>query len=226
MFAPQALHVRAARFERVHGAALAAAVGGGLPHLAAKSIVDGLSNVNAAESLFARGVAVVETSYGEGWGEAGAGSNNWGAVSTICGGPVPQFRYRDSRYDSESRTVIAYEACFKSYATPYDGAADVVRYALRDNVREAVNRGDLHAAVRGMRENKYFLGVKPFDAAVADYERAMRGAIDRITKATGENNPFTGGSEQPAPAGNSGVLVGVGIFATVLGLGYLWLRKK
>jgi hypothetical protein len=174
-----------------------------LNHFEAKAVVDGLGlGLSPAESLFARMIAFFETNYGQGWKEGeGKGSNNWGAItikrrsepSDDC---VGAFAHKDSRFDDELGRVVEYVTCFKEYPTPEEGAADVVRVALRSNVRAALP--SLRAAVAGMHANGYFTGTKPTAAENVDaYSAALTRALVSIRKATGEPDPFVIAGEPP-----------------------------
>lgn len=78
------------------------------------------------EAQCIQAVGLLETSYGYGWSGAGVGSNNWGAVQAtpaqVAAG-VPTFAYTDSHQDG-----TRYAQAFRRYATPVEGARDLVRH--------------------------------------------------------------------------------------------------
>lgn len=104
------------------------------------------------ELIYCLGVAKYETSYGQGWKGAGVGSNNWGSVHAKGG--EPSFPWRDSHPDGR-----VYAQAFKSYPTPEEGAADVVRHVLkhRASVARALGPGaTLWRASLAMRRTMYY----------------------------------------------------------------------
>jgi len=197
-------------------------------HSEARAIVDGLTpELTPIESLFVRMVSFFETNYGTGWQEdgGGKGSNNWGAItmapkgvnSNECPGG---FRHEDSLFDSATGKVKRYTTCFRSYATPADGAMDVVRVALKPNVRAAFP--SLRGAVAAMHANKYFLGIMPTATENVDaYAAALTRALRAIVKETGEPDPFVmaGAADTLPPSPGSESLGSSGTSLPVLRLG-------
>jgi len=93
-----------------------------------KQAEETIAAVSPGVSLVARRavqwVALIETAYGLGWGGAGKGSHNWGAIQA---GPPPctpgkSFPYTDTHSNGEK-----YDICFRAYPTNEAGAADLVR---------------------------------------------------------------------------------------------------
>lgn len=177
-------------------------------HVQAKQIVDSLG-LEPVQSLAVRLVGLHETHYGDGWSGAGVGSNNWGAV-TAPATATNVFQHKDSRFDEATGKVVQYVTNFRRYATPADGARGLANVLLldsrgqpRQNVAEALARRDLMGLATAMRENRYYLGVKPFHEAVLDYHRALTKAYNAIQAATGETlfdeveGPLAAGPPEP-----------------------------
>ena len=165
-------------------------------HADAKRIVDELG-LTPAESMVVRAVGWLESGgapgggYGSGWSGACAGSRNWGAI-TAFNWDGPTCTTQDSRYDEETGGVIKYTTQFRVYETDEQAAADLARVVLKSNVRAAARRGDLHGVSRAMRDNAYYIGIEPYEQAIDTHAKRMRQAVDSITTATGEPDPFTG----------------------------------
>ena len=78
------------------------------------------------ELMFVGAVGALETSFGQGWvapNEACKGSNNWGAVQAV--GSEPACQGSDSMPDKKR-----YAIGFKTYASPTEGAADLIRQVM------------------------------------------------------------------------------------------------
>jgi len=115
------------------------------------------------ELLFALAVADAETNYGRGWKAPCSGSNNWGARQITSGEKakgVPSCEYTDSHPDG-----TRYQIGFKVYASPVDGARDVVRLLTKQRSETwAVMRdprGSIYAFSDRMRREKYYGGFCP-----------------------------------------------------------------
>ena len=115
------------------------------------------------ELLFALAVADAETNYGRGWKAPCAGSNNWGARQITASEKakgVPSCEYTDSHPDG-----TRYPIGFKVYASPVDGARDVVRLLTTQRPETwAVMRnprGTIYAFSDRMRREKYYGGFCP-----------------------------------------------------------------
>lgn len=81
--------------------------------------------------------------------KAGVGSNNWGAEQGS--GSAGSFQHIDHHANGSP-----YVGTFKRHKTPAEGAASVARILLKTNVREAIAKGDMRAAVFAQHANKYF----------------------------------------------------------------------
>ena len=158
-------------------------------HAEAKTIVDALG-LTPEQSLAVRLVGLHETHYGDGWKGEGVGSNNWGAVTAPAGGNV--FQHKDSRFDDATGKVVEYVTNFQRYPTPSDGARGLANVLLmqrgqnRDNITQALAHRSILELATAMRVNKYYLGIKPFNEAIADYHSALIKAYKAIQAATGE----------------------------------------
>ncbi len=101
---------------------------------------------------YALSVARGEGFFGNGWGSdpaLGAGSNNWGAVQGT--GDAGAFQHIDHHADGTQYTTN-----FKRYSTPQAGFLDMARILLKDNVKAALDKGNLHDAVFAQHSNRYF----------------------------------------------------------------------
>lgn len=114
-------------------------------------------------------VALVETQYGGGWKGAMAGSNNWGAVQAKPGQP-------SAPWQDEHPDGTVYQQPFRVYASPEEGAADLIRHvtALRPMTWAAMRAGDWWQAGDAMRQESYFGGWCP-KAAAKFGGKAVRG---------------------------------------------------
>jgi hypothetical protein len=134
------------------------------------------SEASLSELQIAGAVATLETSYGQGWKGAGAGSNNWGAINCpqrAVDGQCPGgcFPAQDSSpgQDLEIR-------CFKAYASADDGAAGLIREITlrRPHAWEAMRSGDIDGFSRAMRglsgDPVYFEGIAASAAERANPE--------------------------------------------------------
>lgn len=121
---------------------------------------------NLFELQYAQAIAFLESSYGRGWKGEMVGSNNWGAVQCASGNQSGCIPYRDSFPDGTT-----YAITFRSYASPEDGAVDVIRhvFSLRPRVAQALASGGATAfrASLAMRRGKYYGGFCP--KATAQY---------------------------------------------------------
>jgi hypothetical protein len=189
-------------------------------HLQAKQIVDlSLPALSQSEKLVVRGIADLETSYGN-WGPdplKGAGSNNMGAITDASykqGDPPTetQFLHTDTRpWTPEDGGEIPpdgqihYSTAFVKYPSPAAGFAAVATTALKPNVREAIATGILRNVSAAMRANRYFFGIHPtkqerlqgmttaqgIEKNIDAHAKRLTECIAEMTKATGEPNPFS-----------------------------------
>ena len=127
-------------------------------------------------------VARFETSYGEGWATscpAAVGSNNWGAVHATA--LQPSIECTDHREDG-----TPYQARFRVYATPEDGAADVIAILWRmPHVRAFLlgDEADPEGMARAMRADRYY------EAPVRTYTAGLRRNWSAIRTSLGRTGP-------------------------------------
>lgn len=160
----------------------------------AKEICDSLG-LTENESLFLRCVARHETSYGSGWKSGqGLGSWNMGAVTTTSP-DVYSFQHVDSRFDPRFGKVVTYTTWFAGYPSAKAGFLGLARVLLKDNVREALAKGDFLGAVSAMYDNHYFLGLHTHENVEGDrdnieeYYKSVAANCDAIGRGTGEKQP-------------------------------------
>jgi hypothetical protein len=111
-------------------------------------------------------VARGEGYYGRGWKQGqGAGSHNWGAVQGS--GSAGSFPHIDYHADGTS-----YTGYFKAYQTDEEGFLDMARILLKQNVKQALDRGSLKKAVYAQHDNRYFelAPEKYLDAVTRNYK--------------------------------------------------------
>lgn len=119
--------------------------------------------IEPAELELIQVTAWLETQYGMGWGVsesprqgAGAGSNNWGAITAPCGP-------RAFASGDHNREGAAIRACFAIYDTPEQGARALVRwFVTRPEILTALGDGDVHgirAALALMHDAHFYAGV-------------------------------------------------------------------
>lgn len=163
----------------------------------------------------AQAIGRFEGIYGA-WGPGGA-SNNFGAIQ--CGHYAPCaegcFEHGDSHADGTD-----YVGCFRVYATPEDGAADLVRELYRrPGVPEAMRAGDAQAIATAMHDSQYF------EADPQDYGSAIERFSEMVAEGVGEPWVVKKGGGAVSPGGTSnggglGLLIGLGAAAA------LWTISK
>lgn len=134
-----------------------------------QAVIDGYEKVfpgvtpTPEELQIITAIGHLESQGGRGWSGAMVGSNNWGAVQAkckpdedgnCCPGSAP---YGDSRPTPEGQ--VKYTWCYKTYATPADGAADIIKTIYRwPNVVAGIRAGNLDEVSWQMRLNGYYEG--------------------------------------------------------------------
>lgn len=114
------------------------------------------------ELLYSLLVAKHETSFGRGWKGAMEGSNNWGAVQ--CGQAAIAQGAQCIAWEDTHPDGRKYQVGFRKYASPVEGAADVVRNLTkqRPSVWEVMRtKGPLANFARAMRVERYYGGFCP-----------------------------------------------------------------
>jgi len=175
------------------------------------------------ELQYAQAVAMLESSYGMGWKGAGVGSNNWGAIQSghpPCGGNA--FLYTDTHPNADG-TSTPYSICFRRYASPEAGAADVLRVLYtnkRSVVLDAAQEGNLFNAAKAQHDTGYYEG---FGATVQERVQHYADVLERNVKeiAAANNEPVAITMAGPPPGGGwlrSALLV-AGATLAVVGVG-------
>lgn len=151
----------------------------------------------------AQAVTRGESGYGSTWKGACEGSNNWGAVQA---GPPPcgtNCLYTDT-HPNDDGTSTRYDICFKTYATPEEGAAHMLRILfLRDRAKKAgvlkaAKSGDLKAFSTAMYDSGYYESFGPTrEARIAYHTKGLRYNAKIIAQNLDE--PFV--DELPKPLG-------------------------
>jgi len=166
-----------------------------------KATLTGLG-LSEAEIQFVDTVCRHETSYSTGWPlGAGAGSNNWGAITATV--DQPHFDHVDTHADGTK-----FVSHFKIYPSPFHGLVDAAHEILKHpGVKESLARGDGAGAVEAMHRGHYF------EASVASYLEAMKRNYPLLVHGAGIQPAinFDGGA-----GGSIGplLLLGLLVFAT------------
>ncbi len=164
-------------------------------HLEAKAIVDALG-ISHGASLLVRGIAVLESHYGDGWKGAGKGSNNWGAVQAFSTWKGETFETRDGNQSGW------YVGKFRKYPSPFAGAADLWRILSGKRHGKAValaEQGDWLGVSRSLRESVYYEGMVPKEEAIYRHHKRLIQSLTDICRATGEVLPQLELQDEPAP---------------------------
>jgi hypothetical protein len=181
----------------------------------------GMDSPRLAELQAAQAIGRFEGRYGS-WKAA----NNWGAIQ--CGAPpCPENCFGHGDTDAEG---VAYAACFRIYATPVDGAADLVRELYRrEGVPEAMEQGNADLIAHRMRATGYF------EAPEKLYAKAIASNAKQIALNNGEPLRVVraGDIKQPLPVelvdDDDGAGAGIGIFAAgffvFAGVARAWINR-
>lgn len=152
-----------------------------------------------------------------------AGSNNWGAVQ--CCKPNADGTCRDGTFGTKDTSPknggYSYVACFKKYATPEAGCADMLRIMLRTPAeREALVKGSIVAMSRAMYDAHYYEGTSTDrEKAIATHAATLDTNIAAIRSALGEPVGATlagseGGGGGPGPLASNAD--GLGALAAIV----------
>ncbi len=162
-----------------------------------------------AEEQYLMPVARGEGFFGLGWGspsaqtvalsaqfgidpKAGVGSNNWGAIQgSASAGSFPHIDFGFMIPDAEGKPTSnhwkgvgpkvwgPYVGHYKKYSSAAEGAADMARVLLKDNVKAALANGDMRAAVYAQHANHYF------ELNPEDYLKAFKRNYGILTQSLG-----------------------------------------
>lgn len=162
--------------------------------------------------------------YGTAWG----GANNWGAIQCPHGPPCGNdcVEAQDTHAGGE-----AYQWCFKRYATPDDGAYDLLREMYRrKGVHDAARTGDARAVALAMYRTRYFEGhcAHPENRALCEpeavgyYTKAILRNAGEIARNLKEPLAVRDGSSASSRTGAGSVVAGalllVGAYVTARAL--------
>lgn len=140
--------------------------------------------------------------------------NNWGAIQCKCKAVDGQCcdgcgYWYDSTPTPQGQRY--FEQCFRCYATPEEGAADVIRFLAQGYpaVMEALPSGNLDEIAWQMRLGNYFHGFTTDKREAArQYAEAMRKQAEAIAAALDE--PQAADRKGEGPLGLSWGAIGVG----------------
>jgi hypothetical protein len=113
------------------------------------------------------------------WGAAFGGANNWGAIQ--CPGKRPPCGQQCTEVTDTHAGGEPYQACVRRYASPVEGAADLVRELYRrEGVPEALRAGIGRLIAERMRASGYF------EAPVSKYASAIVAHAGKVADDLGE----------------------------------------
>jgi hypothetical protein len=120
--------------------------------------------------------AIARHESGPGYGDGMGGANNWGSIHCTSGPPCGEGCVEHQDTDA---TGQPYVTCFRRYATPEEGARDLIRELLRRGpVRQVLGSGNATAIASAMRATKYFEApTDVYSHAIARNARAVASAV-------------------------------------------------
>lgn len=174
--------------------------------------------LESVQSHFAK-----ESGYGEGWKAGCEGSNNWGAVQAgkpPCGENACE--YTDTHPNPDG-TSSPYSACFRTYASPLEGAMHALEIMFGRNANKPAFRsaqsGDLLAFSRDLYNQHYFEGHgKTVGERILNNAKAMNWNAERIAKSLEQERATWLHESAGADHGPSdyGVVIGFALFGGLL----------
>ncbi len=149
------------------------------------------------------------------------GSNNWGADDFLPGddskvpGCTGYFESHDKKADG---TVISVK--FRRYATPLDGAADLVHEAIvrRPSVAAVIDSGNLTKVAMALRAEHYFV------APAKDYALALWNQAQHLALANGEPLAVSLDADASSGGDSSSTTTTLALLAGLAFLGYYAFR--
>jgi flagellum-specific peptidoglycan hydrolase FlgJ len=131
-----------------------------------------------APDLSASGVALVVAIAGLEAGSGGPGTgfepyHNWGAITAGSSWTGATFAHGDSKWTPEG--IVHYVTNFRAYPDDDSAALGLVQL-LRSQYKDALaaaNDGNWLGASRALYDHRYYTGVKPRLAAIADHYKAL-----------------------------------------------------
>lgn len=167
-----------------------------------------------AHVQFVQAIALGESGYGQGWGEAGDGSFNMGAVQAghpPCN-PNTSFQYQDSHPNPDG-TSTKYTICFKRYDSPVEGMADVARIIYK---QDGCVPTSIRAVAECMYAHHYYEGFgKTKEDRINGEIKALTKNLTAITSKLGEAMPP---ADDGVSATGGGLIMGGLALAAVLGV--------
>jgi hypothetical protein len=139
-------------------------------------------------------VAWLESSYGDGWKPPGNGSFNLGAIQAGGSWTGPTFQYTDTRPNSDGSST-PYVTKFRKYATPIDGAIDLVKVVYLNRGRDKLalvpaGKGDTLGFSRGLHTSGYYEGYgKTVEDRIRNHHKAVERSIRQQAVALHEALP-------------------------------------
>ncbi len=139
-------------------------------------------------------VASLESAYGSGWKPPGNGSHNFGAIQAGSTWNGHTFQYTDTTPlpDGSSKPYVTK---FRKYATPIDGAVDLVKVVYLNRGRDKLalapaGKGDTLGFSRGLHSSGYYEGFgKTVEDRIANHHRAVVASIRAQASALNEALP-------------------------------------
>lgn len=134
------------------------------------------------EAQCLQAIAALESNYGQGWKPPGNGSNNFGAIQAGASWSGATFQYTDTRPNADGSST-PYVTKFRKYATPIDGAIDLVKVVYQNRGRDKLalvpaGKGDTLGFSRGLHSSGYFEGFgKTVEDRIANHHKAVERSI-------------------------------------------------
>ncbi len=120
--------------------------------------------------------AIARHESGPGYGDGMQNANNWGSIHCTTGPPCGDACVEHTDTDASGTT---YTTCFRKYATPEEGARDLLRELLRRSpVRQVLASGNATAIASAMRSTGYFEApTEVYSAAIARNAKAIAASL-------------------------------------------------
>lgn len=168
--------------------------------------------------------ALLESGYGQGWGGACIGSNNWGAVQA---GSAPPCGSGSCQYGDTHPGSGGYQWCFKAYGSPQQGCADFLRIMLRPQTAKVINTGNATKVSAAMYAEHYFEGNStiPKDA-ISNRAQGVYSRAKTIASALGEPLKVGLDSDAETPPGSSEAQKAALALLVTLGVGLAVKRYR
>lgn len=114
------------------------------------------------EAQCLQAIASLESAYGQGWKPPGNGSHNFGAIQAGSSWNGPTFQYTDTTPQPDGSSK-PYVTRFRKYATPIEGAIDLVKVVFINRGRDKqvlppATAGNTHGFSAGLYATGYYEG--------------------------------------------------------------------